>query len=82
MNRYEKAALMLAQGRVRVLVADEESTSAVVVGDHGTYRVDVYRDGMEVLMECSCPYHRFYTRRECSHIIAVAKISNLAPPAR
>ena len=81
-TRDEKAARFRAECRVRVLVADEVSVSALVRGDSDTYRVSIYPDSDGVpLYECSCPYADFHPiRNDCSHIRAVRGLWQMEEP--
>jgi hypothetical protein len=67
-----KARRLLAEGRLRVLGADERSAQAVCCGDSGAaYRVAA-EDGR---WQCSCE-----ARGRCSHIRALALVVVLREP--
>jgi uncharacterized Zn finger protein len=63
----EKAARLLAEGRVTISCGVGGRLRAVVQGDHATYAVKLTRRGPS----CSCPAWR----RECSHALAVALVT-------
>lgn len=72
---------LLCERGVHVLVCDAEFISADVTGDHGTYRVDLYRDdaGREV-RECSCPNAEFHPiHPTCHHLKAVEAVWKFEP---
>ncbi|MEM2904639.1 MAG: SWIM zinc finger family protein [Candidatus Bathyarchaeia archaeon] len=58
----EKAERLLRQGRVVPL--DESRYN--IVGDHGTYLVQVQPDG-----HASCTCQGFLSKKRCSHVAAV-----------
>lgn len=73
-GKYDKAARLLAEGKVRVLAAGEDSITAEVTGEHGTYSVSMWGEDGGVMEECTCPYSEYHPLARCSHLIAVARI--------
>jgi len=58
----DKAEKLLKQRRITAL----DDSRYNVVGDHGTYLVQVHPDGK---LGCSCP--GFQSKKKCSHVAAV-----------
>jgi len=58
----EKAERLLRQGRVTPL----DGSRYNIVGDHGTYLVQVQVDG-----QVSCTCQGFLSKKRCSHVAAV-----------
>jgi len=68
-NRYEKAQAWLREPErhLHSLIRDEDTVSAVVVGETGEYVVAVGPDGR---MMCGCPANRHGSM--CSHLLFFA----------
>ena len=72
LTKRSKAETLLVERRVRVLAADETSCAADVIGDSGTHRVSIFRDGNTLVRECSCDYGQVHpVLGGCSHTKAV-----------
>lgn len=65
-NRYEKAGgwLKEPEAHIHSVLIDENTASAVVIGETGEYVVAIRFNG-EL---CSCAYNRF-SKTRCSHLI-------------
>ena len=72
--KSDKANRLLADGRVRIIAADESSVMARVTGDHGEYAVSIWRQYGEMVRECSGDYSLYHPVARCSHQIAVEKV--------
>lgn len=71
MSADQKAATLLASGRVTILRAGADGRMlAEAVGDHGTHKVRRTAGGR---WACDCPAS--YYGQKCSHITAVSLVS-------
>ncbi len=70
-TREQKAQRLLNDGCVQDLYMALAGAAALVVGDHGKYRVVVLADGS---YNCACMYGRTHPNStdRCSHALAVA----------
>jgi uncharacterized Zn finger protein len=74
-TKAAKAARLLADRRVRVILANEHGIWAHVDGDTATYRTKLMNTGKRVERYCTCDYSRVHeVTHACSHTEALTLI--------
>lgn len=66
----DKARKIIRNKRIRITEVKYPKIKAVVQGDHGTYKTEIFRDGR---FNCQCEGFIYTKTRgaECSHILAI-----------
>lgn len=65
----DKAKRLLSEGKVNIFKTTYARMRAIIKGDHGSYRVEVLRDGR---FNCECNNYVYTDSTvECSHVLAI-----------